>query len=90
MVTSKLAQYKIAVSYYVEIEEEYYKELIKENKFANNIVRNAIAYQFQKSGLIKEYDEMNSHEWVYKNIEAKDKMIYRVSYFVETEEYKNY
>ena len=90
MVTSKLEQKTIAVSYYIEIDEEYYIELIKENKNPSSIIRSAIGLQFQKSGMIKEFDEMNKHNWFFKNIEAQGKLIYRVSYFVETEEHINY
>lgn len=90
MVISKVEQRTIAVSYYIEIEEEYYKELIIENKYNNGIVKNAIAYQFQKSGLIREYEEMNKHEWIWKDIKAENKMEFRVSYHAEEDELKYY
>lgn len=90
MVISKLEQRTVTISYYVEIDEEYYKELFAETKNHSGIIRNAIALQFQKSGLLKEYEEMNKHEWIYKNIGAENKLVFRVSYYVEVEELKNY
>ena len=88
MVISKVKQQSVCVNYYVEINQEYWLEILEEQNYKDSAVRAAITSQFSK--LVREGDELNKHEWIYKDIKAKDKLIYRVTYIEETEETINY
>lgn len=79
----------ININYTVSIENPEYVELIKEYK-ASNIIRNAIALQFQNAGMTREFEEMEKHNWLFKEINVSDssKLIYRCFYSYTREEYK--